>query len=123
MNNSISPPKSGQNTKLWFLKMVTGLVIVLVLSVHLIVNHYLPEGGLMRYEDVIAYFSNPLVVLMEIIFLVTVVPHALIGVRSIILDLNPSKGSTRLINWILVLVGTTVIIYGIWLALTVASLV
>ena len=123
MNNSLSPPKSGQNTRLWFLKMVTGLVIVLVLSVHLIVNHYLPKGGLMRYEDVIAYFSNPLVVLMEIIFLVTVVPHALIGVRSIILDLNPSKGSMRWINWILVLVGATAIIYGIWLALTVASLV
>jgi succinate dehydrogenase / fumarate reductase membrane anchor subunit len=89
----------------------------------IIVNHYLPEGGLMRYEDVIAYFSNPLVVLMEIIFLVTVVPHALIGVRSIILDLNPSKGSMRWINWILVVVGATAIIYGIWLALTVASLV
>ena len=58
---------------------------------------------------------------MEILFLITVVTHSLIGLRSILLDLNPARPLLKVIDWGLVLGGLTAISYGIWLALVIAS--
>jgi succinate dehydrogenase / fumarate reductase membrane anchor subunit len=121
MINTKSAPKAGENTWLWLLKILTGALIVILMFVHFIVNHLVAEGALMTYADVIAYFSNPGIVLMEIIFLIVVVSHALIGVRSIILDLNPSRKLISVTDWIFVVVGVVSIGYGIWLALEIAS--
>lgn len=114
-------PKSGEGTGLWLLKIVSGLLIVIILIVHLIVNHLVAEGGLLTYADVVRYYQNPWIVVMELAFLVFVVPHALLGLRSIILDLKPSRGFIKFINALFVLLGVGAIGYGIWLALTVAS--
>jgi succinate dehydrogenase hydrophobic anchor subunit len=80
------------------------------------------SSGLMTYDDVIRYFQNPIIPAIEILFLITVVTHSLIGLRGIILDLNPSRGTLRIITWLLVLLGVSSVAYGIWLALTIASL-
>ena len=116
-----SIPKPNEGTGLWLLKILSGALIIVLLLVHFIVNHYAPEGALLTWEGVVAYYANPWIVLMEIIFLVVVVTHALIGMRSIILDLNPSKRIMGVIDWLMVLIGTVSVIYGVWLALTVAA--
>jgi succinate dehydrogenase hydrophobic anchor subunit len=79
------------------------------------------EGGLLTYADVIAYYQNPLIPAMEILFLATVVTHSLIGLRGIILDLKPSRSILKVIDWIFVIVGISAVSYGTWLALTIAS--
>lgn len=121
MINAKSAPKAGESTWLWLIKMLSGALIVILLLVHFIVNHFAAEGVLLTYDDVIAYFSNPWIVLMEITFLITVVSHGLIGLRSIILDLNPARSVMRVTDWVLVIVGVVSIGYGIWLALVIAS--
>ena len=50
------------------------------------------------------------------LFVILATTHALLGMRSIIFDLCPSPGAIRVINWVLVIMGTVTIIYGIWLA-------
>jgi succinate dehydrogenase hydrophobic anchor subunit len=117
----ISAPKSGENTWLWLIKIVTGPLLVILISVHFLVNHFVAEHGLLTYADVIAYYKNPLIPAMEICFLVTVVSHSLIGLRGIILDLKPSRSILKIIDWVLVLVGVSAVSYGTWLALTIAS--
>lgn len=117
-----SAPKAGEGTWLWLLKILSGGLIIVLLSVHLIVNHYTAEGGLLTWADVIAYYANPWIVTMEVIFLVVVISHGLIGLRSMILDLKPSPTTQSVIDIILVVVGLGSSGYGIWLALTVASL-
>ena len=118
-DNSI--PRKGENSGLWFIKMITGPLLVILIFIHMIMNHLIAPDGLMSYNDVIQYFSNPLIVGMEILLVITVVVHSLLGVRSVILDLNPSRKLLNLLNWFFGVGGTVTLIYGIWLAITIAS--
>jgi len=95
-----------------------------VLALHFTVNHYLgsTSSGLMTYEDVIRYFQNPLIVAIEILFLVTVVTHSLLGFHGILLDMHPPRSLLVLSTWLHVIIGVSAVAYGIWLALTIASL-
>ena len=58
MMNAKSAPKSNETTWLWLIKIVTGLLVIILLLVHFVVNHFLADGALLSYDDVIAYFSN-----------------------------------------------------------------
>jgi len=114
-------PRSGEGAGLWFLKILTGFLVIVVLIIHLIVNHLIVEGGLLTYADVVHYYQNPIIPIMEIAFLIIVVTHALIGLRSVLLDLQPSNKVLRLINYGLVVLGVGSIAYGIWLVLVIVN--
>lgn len=114
-------PKAREGAFLWLIKILAGLSIVIVLGIHFWVNHLAAPEGLLNYADVIRYYQNPWVVTMEIFFLISVVTHALIGIRSILLDLNPSDSVLSIINTILLIVGVGAITYGIWLAFEIAN--
>ncbi|MBW6472331.1 MAG: hypothetical protein K0B14_04335 [Anaerolineaceae bacterium] len=114
-------PRSGEGAGLWFLKILTGFLVIVVLIIHLIVNHLIVEGGLLTYTDVVRYYQNPIIPIMEIAFLILVVTHALMGLRSVLLDLHPSNKVLRLINYGLVVLGLGSIAYGIWLVLVIVG--
>jgi len=123
LSSSVSGPRPGENTWIWLIKIATGPLLVIVLVLHFIVNHYFGSmpSGLMTYDDVIKYFQNPIIPAIEILFLITVVTHCLIGLRSIILDMNPSRNTLNIVTSLLVILGGSSVVYGIWLALTIAS--
>jgi succinate dehydrogenase hydrophobic anchor subunit len=121
MDGMISKPKLQEGVWLWLIKVLFGLVIAVLIAVHFIVNHLVASGGLLTYQDVINYYKNPGVTTMEIAFLIFVVSHALIGTRSIILDLNPSEKILKFINWGMLILGSAAIIYGIWLVQVIAA--
>ena len=106
---------------LWLFKIAAGLVIVILLGVHFIVNHVVAPGGLLSYADVVRYYQVPGIGLMEIAFLAFVVSHALIGLRSILLDLNLSARLIQAANWILLGIGAGAILYGTWLVIVIQS--
>lgn len=114
-------PKSGENAWLWLYKLVSGLLIVIILGIHLVVNHFAAEGGLLTWADVVAYYQNPLIPIMEIAFLIFVVSHSLIGVRSILLDLHPSRQMLKVIDWVFLAAGAGFIVYGVWLVFAVIA--
>ena len=107
--------KNTENGILWLCKVVAGLVIILLLGIHYLVNHLIYPNGLLSYSDIIKYYTNPIIPIMEFVFLVIVLAHAALGVRSIFLDLNPSVKSLRIINRIINFMVTCAGIYGIWL--------
>lgn len=121
MTTNIQNTRSGENTWLWLLKILTGIFLVVLLGIHLVVNHFVSENGLLTYADVVAYYQNPIIPIMEICFLAAVVAHSLIGLRGIILDLNPSRSLLKIIDVVLVLGGVSVVIYGIWLVTVIVS--
>jgi succinate dehydrogenase hydrophobic anchor subunit len=121
MLQTTSSPKAGETTWLWLFKMLSGPLIIVILIIHFIVNHFIGQNGLLTYADVVKYYQNPIIPIMEIIFLIFVVSHALIGLRSIILDLHPSKSALSVINWLFTIVGAISIIYGIWLVTAIVS--
>jgi len=113
-------PKAGENTWLWLLKIASGLLIITILIIHYVVNHFVGEQVLLTYDDILRYYSNPIVPIMEGIFLVFVVVHALLGLRSILLDLHPTRAVLKAINGLFGLVGVVSIVYGLWLLIVVA---
>ena len=119
----MSTPRPGETTWIWLVKMVTGPLLTLVFILHLAVNHYMGSlpSGLMTYQDIVHYYQNPIIPAIEILFLITVVTHSLIGLRGIILDMNPSRQILTLVNWLFSLFGVFSVLYGIWLALAIAS--
>jgi succinate dehydrogenase hydrophobic anchor subunit len=116
---SVSTPKSGENSWLWLLKLVTGPFILILILVHFVVNHAISATGLLQYSDVVAYYQVWVVPIMEILFLALVVSHSLLGLRSIILDLHPSRGLLSAINWAFLILGIVSFVYGTWLILVI----
>ncbi len=115
--------RPGENTWIWLIKIATGPLLVLVIILHFAVNHYMGSmsSGLMTYNDIIAYYQNPIIPTIEIVFLATVVTHCLIGLRGIVIDMNPSRKVLNTVTWLLVILGVFSVGYGIWLALAIAS--
>jgi len=115
-------PKNRENFWLWFTKIAAGFLIIFLLGIHLIVNHLIVPGGLLSYRQVLAYYQIPFIPIMEVFFLIIVFTHSFIGVRSIILDLNPSKRVLSIVDVALVSVGFIFIVYGTWLVIVVYQL-
>ena len=116
-----SAPKPREGAWLWLFKIVAGVMIVLLLALHFIVNHLVAPGGLLTYQDVIVYYQNPIIPVIEVIFLLFVISHALVGLRSIVLDLNPPDRLLRLIDILFYLIGIGFSVYGIWLVVVIVQ--
>jgi succinate dehydrogenase hydrophobic anchor subunit len=113
----------GSGTTLrWLVQAGFGIALVVLLAIHLIVNHWAAPQGLLTYADVLRYYDVPGIAWMEIIFLVVVTCHCLLGIHGILLDLNLRPGPTRSFTLLLIVAGGLVIMYGIWIVRTVALL-
>jgi succinate dehydrogenase hydrophobic anchor subunit len=121
MIDGISRPKRDESAWLWLVKIVAGLLVLVVLGIHFVINHAVAPGGLLTYQDVINYYKTPIVPVMEIFFLAVVVVHALLGFRSILLDLNPLHRVRQVLDWIFILAGAGAIVYGAWLVIVLAN--
>ncbi len=119
MIDTPSVPKPREGTWLWLFKIIAGLLIVVLLGVHFVINHLVAPTGLLTYADVIRYYQTPIVPIMEIFFLIFVVSHALVGLRGILLDLNPSDALLKGMDILFWLVGSGFIIYGVWLVVVI----
>ena len=122
-----SVPKSGEGMWLWLIKIVSGVLIILLLLLHFIVNHTgvisITKNGLLTHEGVVQYYANPIIPTIEILFLIFVISHSLLGLRSILLDLKPSRSALNIINWLCVVIGVVATVYGIWLVFKILSFV
>lgn len=105
----------------WIMQVALGVLLVILLAVHLIVNHLAAPSGLLTYAQVVAYYDIPGIVLMEALFLGAVTAHCLLGLHSVLMDLNPGPPLTRLINLTLTGLGIAAVAYGVWLLLQIAA--
>lgn len=105
----------------WFWQAVTGIVLLLLLGAHFVAHHFIAEGGLRDFNQVIAYLGNPIVIVLELAFLVSVTTHALLGVRSILFDLGLSARWERNVSRGLTVLGVLTILYGVWLTVTILN--
>lgn len=103
----------------WLVQAGSGLLLVVLLGLHMIANHFVVPGGLQTYADVVGYLSNPVVLILEMTFLVTVTGHAALGVRAILFDLGLSRQAGRNVSLALGALSVVAIAYGAWLTSTV----
>ncbi len=102
---------------LWMAQAASGLALVLLLGLHWLAQHYLASEGLRSFVDVAAYLKQPLALILEICFLIVVSGHALLGVRSMLLDLDLRPQLRRSLDIFLWFVGIFTVLYGIQLVL------
>jgi succinate dehydrogenase hydrophobic anchor subunit len=100
-------------TVAWLWQVVTGVGLVVLLALHMIANHFIAKGGLRDYAAVVAYLRNPTILVLEILFLICVTMHALLGVRAILLDFGLSERVEQLVTRILRWIGVLTIGYGL----------
>lgn len=99
----------------WLAQVILGILLVLLLSIHLIVNHWVAPQGLLTYADIIHYYDFPGIALMEALFLIVVTSHCILGLHGILLDINLPPNVTQAGIRILITLGIAAIFYGIWL--------
>ena len=119
----MSKSSISENGLLWFIKQASGVLVFALIMIHMVVNHLVAETGLLSYTDVVRYFANPWIAFMESSFLIIVIVHSLLGLRSVILDFNPPVKFIKVIDPILVFIALLASGYGIWLTITVGSAV
>lgn len=100
-----APPFLGQ--------VVSGAALLLLLGLHMIAQHFVVPSGLRDYASVVDWLGSPIVIFLEVAFLVVVTYHALVGVRAIILDFGFGDRTVRLINGLLWVVGIVTVVYGV----------
>jgi succinate dehydrogenase hydrophobic anchor subunit len=101
-------------TAAWLWQVFTGIGLVILLGLHFIANHFIAKGGLRDFADVVAYLRNPVILVLEILFLLCVTSHALLGVRAILVDLGLSERAEKRASQALTLVGVLTVGYGLW---------
>lgn len=106
----------------WIIQAISGLLLIFLLALHMIAHHFIVEGGLRNFEEVIDYISNPVIFILEVLFLIVVTPHAMLGMQSIVMDLGPSEGAARVITWVFRILTIVILVYGIWLAIALQGL-
>jgi succinate dehydrogenase cytochrome b556 subunit len=99
----------------WYWQVFTGIALLLLLGLHFIANHFIAKGGLRDFADVVSYLRNPIILVFEVLFLVVVTIHAMLGVRSIVLDFGISDRAEKRLAQALTVVGVLTVTYGLWL--------
>lgn len=99
----------------WLWQVITGVGLVLLLSLHIIAQHFIAKGGLRDFADVVAYMRNPIFLVLEVLFLNFVAAHAMLGVRAILLDFGLSARAEKRLGQVLTVIGVLTVGYGLWI--------
>ena len=109
MQNSNTPKQKGG---VWIWQVISGVLLIILLGLHMIAQHFVVEGGLRTYEDVIAYLRNPIILILEILFLIVVTYHAMVGVRAIFFDLGLSESARKRVTTLLTALGAIILAWA-----------
>ncbi len=112
----------------WFLQRFTGVVLVVLMFVHIAVNHFGnlgkdlakngPRGGdLIRFQDV-AYRLDHVAItwlwwIVDVSLLAFVLFHGFNGIRNIAIDMGITGRTERVVTGFLMLVGLVGLVFGI----------
>ena len=113
MENPFAKEPKASST--WYWQIITGIALVLLLGLHFIANHFIAQGGIRDYADVVSYLRNPIILVWEVLFLIVVATHAMLGIRAIVMDFGISAQAEKRLSQALTIVGVLTVAYGLWL--------
>ena len=68
-------------------QVTSGVLLLVLLTVHMVAQHFVVSGGPRTYADVVAWIRNPVEFAVEALLLVCVTWHGIAGVHAVLLDL------------------------------------
>ena len=106
---------SGGRPRTWLSTAFTGMALLVLVTVHMVAHHFVVKeiGGLRTYEQVLEYIGNPVIFVIEAVFLLVVTWHAMLGLRAVALDLDLPPGLARLVRPGVVVLGVVTVVYGL----------
>jgi succinate dehydrogenase hydrophobic anchor subunit len=106
---------SGGRPRTWLSTAFTGMALLVLVTVHMVAHHFVVReiGGLRTYEQVLEYIGNPVIFVIEAVFLIVVTWHAMLGLRAVALDLDLPPGLARLVRPGVVVLGVVTVAYGL----------
>jgi succinate dehydrogenase hydrophobic anchor subunit len=113
MDNPFAQEPKASSAWLW--QAFTGVGLVILLGLHLIANHFIVKGGLRDFADVVAYLRTPIILVLEVLFLLCVTTHAMLGVRAILMDFGLSERVEKRLSQALTVIGVLTVGYGLLL--------
>ena len=122
-DEGIGTEHGGRQTLVWQATAATGVGLVVLITVHMVAHHFVVQrtGGLRSYQQVLEYVANPVIFTIELLFLVVVTVHAMLGLRSVLFDLATGERARAWISRALVVLGVVTVAYGVTLIVTLAS--
>jgi succinate dehydrogenase hydrophobic anchor subunit len=99
----------------WIGQAVSGVLLIVIVLLHIYYQHFAAQG-LLDASGVVAHVSSPLIFILEILFVIVVTYHALLGLRAVIFDLSLSESTRRSISVGLTVLGVVTVGYGVILA-------
>jgi succinate dehydrogenase hydrophobic anchor subunit len=114
--------RRGRSARVWRWTAGSGLALVALTTLHIVAQHFVvhQKGGLRTYGEVLTYVANPVIFVLEAGFLVAVAIHAMLGIRSVLHDLDLSPRAARRLDVTLWTVGSITVLYGMALLTTLA---
>ena len=103
----------------WVWQAITGAGLIILLALHMIANHFVAPEGIRDFQQVVEYLRTPVIVILEVLFLVVVTSHALLGVRAILFDFGLSERTEKRVSLALTVLGALTVVYGLWLTWTI----
>jgi succinate dehydrogenase hydrophobic anchor subunit len=107
--------EAGAHDWSWVWQAVSGLAVLGLVTLHMVAQHFVVPEGIRDYAAVVAWLSSPVVVLLEVAFLVTVAWHGLLGLRAVLFDFGLSPRTERRVTRLLAGVWILTVGYGVWL--------
>ncbi len=111
--------KQARQSLAWIGQAVSGILLIVVLLLHMIFQHF--QEGLLSVSEVIAHVANPAIFILEILFIIVVTYHALLGVRAVIFDLKLSDAARHRVSMTLTILGIITVVYAVVLAFLIRS--
>lgn len=107
-------PERSTRSRSWRFTAFTGVSLLVLVTIHMIAHHFVVDevGGLRTYQHVLDYISTPVIFVIEGVFLVVVTVHAMLGLRSVLLDFGLTERRRRLLQRGLVALGIVTVGYG-----------
>jgi succinate dehydrogenase / fumarate reductase, membrane anchor subunit len=99
----------------WTAQVVSGVLLLVLLTVHMVAQHFVVAGGLRTYDDVISWIRNPVVLVTDVLLLVCATWHGIAGVHAVLLDLGLRGRAERIVARVLLDLGVVTVLYGLWL--------
>ena len=85
----------GARSRSWRWTAITGVALLVLVTIHMVAHHFVVDeiGGLRTYQHVLDYIAPRSSSCIEGVFLVVVTVHAMLGLRSVLLDFGLSQSA------------------------------
>ena len=118
-----------RNTYLWFIQLVTGVLIAVLAGIHMVWMHLdailgffgVDMGDTTSWYSMIERSREIIWAGIYIALLAVVLYHAFNGLRNIILELTPSARTERIVTWAIVTFGILVFIWSAYVPIALLS--